>query len=91
MAQCGIVDLVRAGDRTSLVDGSLGAIGYTVHRAAHAHGATKILLIALAISVVALSWLTVHTLYLVRYGDVYYDEPDGGMVTLEVPVYVFPL
>jgi uncharacterized membrane protein len=58
---------------------SLGAIGYTVHRAAHAHGATKGLLIALAIAVVALSWLTVHTLYLLRYGDLYYGDPVGGI------------
>jgi uncharacterized membrane protein len=58
---------------------SLGAIGYTVHRAAHAHGATKALLIALAIAVVALSWLTVHTLYLLRYGDLYYGDPVGGI------------
>src|SRR5690348_4138287 len=59
--------------------GSLGAIAYTVHRAGHAHGATKGLLIALALSVVALSWLTVHTLYLLRYGDVYYGDPVGGI------------
>jgi uncharacterized membrane protein len=59
--------------------GSLGAIAYTVHRAGHSHGATKALLIALALTVVALSWLTVHTLYLVRYGDVYYGDPVGGI------------
>jgi len=59
--------------------GSLGAIAYTVHRAGNAHGATKALLIALALSVVALSWLTVHTLYLLRYGDVYYENPVGGI------------
>jgi len=59
--------------------GSLGAIAYTVHRAGNAHGATKALLIALALSVVALSWLTVHTLYLLRYGDVYYESPVGGI------------
>ena len=58
---------------------SLGAIAYTVHRAGHSHGATKALLIALAIGVVALSWLTVHTLYLVRYGDQYYSDPIGGI------------
>ena len=58
---------------------SLGAIAYTVHRAGHSHGATKALLIALAIAVVALSWLTVHTLYLVRYGDLYYGDPVGGI------------
>jgi uncharacterized membrane protein len=59
--------------------GSLGAIAYTVHRAGNAHGATKGLLIALAVGVVALSWLTVHTLYLLRYGDVYYEDPVGGI------------
>jgi uncharacterized membrane protein len=58
---------------------SLGAIAYTVHRAGHSHGAAKALLIALAVAVVALSWLTVHTLYLVRYGDVYYGDPVGGI------------
>ena len=58
---------------------SLGAIAYTVHRAGNAHGASKALLIALAVSVVALSWLTVHTLYLLRYGDVYYGDPVGGI------------
>ena len=58
---------------------SLGAIAYTVHRAGNTHGATKALLIALAVTVVALSWLTVHTLYLLRYGDVYYGDPVGGI------------
>jgi uncharacterized membrane protein len=58
---------------------SLGAIGYTLARAGHSHGATKGLLIALALSVVSLSWLTVHTLYLVRYGDHYYGDPIGGI------------
>ena len=58
---------------------SLGAIGYTLARAGHSHGATKGLLIALALSVVSLSWLTVHTLYLVRYGDQYYRDPIGGI------------
>jgi uncharacterized membrane protein len=29
--------------------------------------------------VVALSWLTVHTLYMLRYGDAYYGDPIGGI------------
>jgi uncharacterized membrane protein len=58
---------------------SLGAIGYTLHRAGSAHGSDKVLLIALAITVVSLSWATVHTLYLVRYGDLYYSDPIGGI------------
>ena len=58
---------------------SLGAIAYTVARAGNSHGVTKGLLIALALAVVSLSWLTVHTLYLVRYGDQYYSDPVGGI------------
>jgi uncharacterized membrane protein len=58
---------------------SLGAIAYTLHRAGSAHGADKALLIALAIAVVSLSWATVHTLYVVRYGDLYYGDPIGGI------------
>jgi uncharacterized membrane protein len=58
---------------------SLGAIAYTVARAGNSHGVTKGLLIALALAVVSLSWLTVHTLYLVRYGDQYYSDPIGGI------------
>jgi uncharacterized membrane protein len=58
---------------------SLGAIAYTVARAGNSHGTTKGLLIALALAVVSLSWLTVHTLYLVRYGDQYYSDPIGGI------------
>jgi uncharacterized membrane protein len=58
---------------------SLGAIAYTVARAGNSHGATKGLLIALALAVVSLSWLTVHTLYLVGYGDQYYSDPIGGI------------
>ena len=50
-----------------------------MHRAGDSHGGTKALLIALAISVVAFSWLTVHTLYLLRYGDLYYGDPIGGI------------
>ena len=58
---------------------SLGAIAYTVARAGNSHGTTKGLLIALALAVVSLSWLTVHTLYLLRYGDQYYSDPIGGI------------
>jgi uncharacterized membrane protein len=59
--------------------GSLVAIGYTVHTAGSRHGGTKALLILLAIAVVAVSWLTVHMIYTLRYGDVYYRDPVGGI------------
>lgn len=58
---------------------SLAAIGYTLAEAGNRHGGTKALLILLAVGVVALSWLTVHTVYTVRYGDLYYGDPIGGI------------
>jgi len=58
---------------------SLGAVGYTVHTAGHREGATKALLIALAIAVVGVSWLLVHTIYTFSYGDHYYGDPIGGI------------
>jgi uncharacterized membrane protein len=58
---------------------SLVAVGYTVITAGNREGTTKALLILLALCVVALSWLTVHTLYMLRYGDTYYSDPIGGI------------
>jgi uncharacterized membrane protein len=58
---------------------SLIAIGYTLLEARNRQGTDKALLLALAIVVVALSWATVHTLYTVRYGDLYYGDVVGGI------------
>ena len=58
---------------------SLIAIGYTLLEARNRHGTDKALLLLLAIVVVALSWATVHTLYAVRYGDLYYGDTVGGI------------
>jgi uncharacterized membrane protein len=58
---------------------SLIAVGYTLLEAGSRHGVTKALLMLLALAVVAFSWTTVHTLYTVRYGDLYYGDPVGGI------------
>jgi uncharacterized membrane protein len=58
---------------------SLVAIGFTLVRAGNQNGADKALMILLAIVVVALSWAAVHTIYTVRYGDLYYGMPVGGV------------
>lgn len=58
---------------------SLLAILFTLVRASNHTGTDKALLIALAIVVIALSWATVHTLYALRYGDLYYGSPVGGV------------
>jgi len=57
----------------------LVAIGYTLITAGNREGATKAMLILLAIAVVGVSWLAVHVLYMLRYGDLYYGEPVGGI------------
>jgi uncharacterized membrane protein len=58
---------------------SLVAVGYTLIRAGNSMGATKALLILLAVAVVAISWVTVHTVFMLRYGDLYYGRPVGGI------------
>jgi uncharacterized membrane protein len=58
---------------------SLVSIGFALVEARHKSGTGKGLLIALAVAVVAVSWLAVHFVYVVRYGDLYYDEPVGGV------------
>jgi uncharacterized membrane protein len=59
--------------------GSLVAVGYTLERAGNSGSGVKALLILLALSVVAVSWVTVHTLFTLRYGDLYYGHPVGGI------------
>jgi uncharacterized membrane protein len=58
---------------------SLVAIGFTLVRAGDHSGTDKALLIVLAVVVVAISWATVHTVYTVTYGDLYYGSPVGGI------------
>ena len=58
---------------------SLVAVGFTLVDARHHEGTDKGLLIVLAVAVVALSWLALHFVYTVRYGDIYYGDPVGGI------------
>jgi uncharacterized membrane protein len=59
--------------------GSLVPVGYTILSAGRHHGGEKTLLVVLAVAVVAFSWALVHTVYAVRYGDLYYASPTGGI------------
>jgi uncharacterized membrane protein len=70
-----VSDLVVLGAASA----SLIAIGFTLARAGHHTGTDKGLLSLLAIVVVALSWLAIHTIYTLRYGDLYYGSPVGGV------------
>jgi uncharacterized membrane protein len=58
---------------------SLVAVAFVLHQASSSSGTTKGLLVALVLVSVALAWFTVHTLYTLRYGDLYYESPVGGI------------
>jgi uncharacterized membrane protein len=58
---------------------SLVAVAMTLVLAGQAHDLRKAALITLTVLTVALSWLTVHTVFTVRYGDLYYADPVGGI------------
>lgn len=58
---------------------SLGNVALLIIRAHTVHGAAQGAVAGLALFSVALSWVLVHTLYMLRYARVYYSEPIGGI------------
>ena len=58
---------------------SLVAVAMTLVLAGRAHDGRKAELIALTILTVGLAWGMVHTVFTVRYGDLYYADPVGGI------------
>ena len=59
--------------------GSLLAVGFTLGQAGNAGSPGRGLLTALAIGSVVLAWMSVHTVYLLRYARYYYSPPQGGI------------
>jgi len=58
---------------------SLVAVAIVLVRAHHTVGAEKIALATLGLVSIAVSWLTVHTIFTLRYAELYYSEPVGGV------------
>jgi uncharacterized membrane protein len=58
---------------------SLVAVAFTLGQAGRAGPPTRGLLTALALVSVALAWLSVHTVFVLRYARLYYSPPDGGI------------
>ncbi|HEY2551553.1 MAG TPA: DUF1345 domain-containing protein [Streptosporangiaceae bacterium] len=58
---------------------SLAAVVIVLVRAHAATGADRAGLAALGLVTVAASWLTVHTIFTLRYAQLYYEEPAGGI------------
>jgi uncharacterized membrane protein len=58
---------------------SLVAVGVVLVRAHHAVGLDKAMLAGLGVLTVTVSWTTVHTIFTLRYAQLYYTEPVGGI------------
>jgi uncharacterized membrane protein len=58
---------------------SLVAVAFTLSQAGDASAPARGLLTALAIGSVALAWMSVHTVHVLRYARLYYSEPEGGV------------
>jgi uncharacterized membrane protein len=58
---------------------SLLAVSIIMVQAHRAHGGERLALAALGLLSVAVSWFTVHTIFMLRYALLYYSEPEGGI------------
>jgi uncharacterized membrane protein len=56
-----------------------GRWGFVLVRAHTVHGVAQGMLAALGLLSVAVSWLTVHTIFTLRYALLYYSDPVGGV------------
>ncbi|ALE07468.1 hypothetical protein AL755_21585 [Arthrobacter sp. ERGS1:01] len=70
--------------------GSLGAVVLVMVGSSHVAGTGRFLLALLALGCTAMSWLLVHTLFTLRYAELFYarEEPDGiGFNQAALPQY----
>jgi uncharacterized membrane protein len=57
----------------------LAAVGFALVKAGHATGGMKVYLITLGVLSVVVSWIMVHTVFMLRYARAYCSEPPGGI------------
>jgi uncharacterized membrane protein len=70
-----VAELVVLGAGTAM----LGAVGFALVKAGQAEGGMKAYLVSVGVLSVVLSWVTVHTVFALRYARAYYSEPVGGI------------
>lgn len=72
----GIIDILL----TSASIASLIAVGFMIVKASSgSSGIERAVEVALPLLSVIISWGVVHTIYTVKYGDLYYSKPEGGV------------
>src|SRR2546429_8473304 len=81
-----VAELVVLGAGTAV----LVAVGFALVKAGQATGGMKALMVTLGLLSVVLSWLVVHTVFMLRYARAYYSEPAGGIefAGTEQPAYM---
>jgi uncharacterized membrane protein len=57
----------------------LTAVALALARAGGAHGGTKAYLLAVGLVSVVFSWLSVHTIFTLKYARLYYGDEVGGI------------
>ena len=58
---------------------SLVGVGFAFLKANERDGSHEILLEAMGVATIAISWFVVHTTYMLRYAHLYYTDPEGGI------------
>ena len=58
---------------------SLVAVGLVLMYSHSSAALDRVLLVGLSLVSLAASWLTVHTVYTLRYASLYYAQPEGGI------------
>ncbi len=66
---------------------SLVGVGFAFLKAEEQPGFREVMLEALGIITIVLSWLVVHTTFALRYAHLYYTQPVGGINYKEGPDY----
>ena len=70
-----VADLVIIGAGVA----SLAAVGLVLVKAGHSQGGAKAFLMAIGVVSVALSWFSLHTVYMLRYARIYYTGEHTGI------------
>jgi uncharacterized membrane protein len=68
-------------DATLLVSAgaSLIGVGFVLVKAGQYHGVTRASVAAIGAVSVGLAWVTLQTIYMLRYARIYYDDDEGGV------------
>ena len=75
-------DQTEGSARGLLVGASVASLlgaGYALHLAGRENGASRVLLIGVAVLTVMLSWTVINTVYTLRYADQHFRSKQGGI------------